>query len=262
MANQLAPFNKELATALQPLRRLLKKTADPFDMTKEQTLAFQKAKDILTSDKVIAYFRPGAPMQLFTDASLKNSLGFHLKQQQPDHSWKTIQTGSRTLTSAETRYAPIELELQAIVYATRKCHSFLAGTTFKLFTYLTICLPLSDSRSVLAILFSSSSFLLPQSLPETVFSLLQILSGYNGSPDTRFFLTTTRLMSWPDGERYLFPQQCLVVTLLLSLVSILLFPRSGGILSHLNSLTYRLPRFPSSNLCFYVMLAVFSLAFC
>ena len=103
-------------------------------MTKDQTLAFQKAKDILTSDKVIAYFRPGATMQLFTDASLKNGLGFHLKQQQPDHSWKTIQTGSRTLTSAETRYAPIELELQAIVYATRKCHTFLAGTTFKLFT--------------------------------------------------------------------------------------------------------------------------------
>ena len=73
-------------------------------------------------------------MQFFTDASLKNGLGFHLKQKQPDHSWKTIQTGSRTLTSAETRYAPIELQLQAIVYATRKCHTFLAGTTFKLFT--------------------------------------------------------------------------------------------------------------------------------
>ena len=41
---------------------------------------------------------------------------------------------SRTLTSAETKYAPIELELQAIAYATRKCHTFQAGTTFKLFT--------------------------------------------------------------------------------------------------------------------------------
>ena len=44
-------------------------------------------------------------------------------------------------------------------------------------------------------------------------------SGCNGSPDTRFFRTTTWLMSWPDWERYLFPQQCLVVTLLFSLVS-------------------------------------------
>ena len=100
----------------------------------EQTAAFEKAKNILTSPIVIAYYQPGAPLQLFTDASLKNGLGFYLKQQQSDNTWKTIQTGSRTLTPAETRYAPIELELQAIVYATKKCHNFLAGTAFNLFT--------------------------------------------------------------------------------------------------------------------------------
>ena len=122
-------------------------------------------------------------------------------------------------------------------------------------------LHLSDSRSILVTLFSPSSFLLPQSLSETVFLSSPVPSGYNGSPDTRFFRMTTRLMSWPDGERYLFPKQCLVVTLLLSLVSTLFFSRTGGILSHLNSSTHRFPRFPPSNLCSYVMLAVFSLAF-
>ena len=34
-----------------------------------------------------------------------------------------------------------------------------------------------------------------------------VLPGYNGSPDTRFYRRTTRLMSWPDGERYLRPPQ-------------------------------------------------------
>ena len=34
-----------------------------------------------------------------------------------------------------------------------------------------------------------------------------VLSGYNGYPDTRFSRGTTRLMSWPDGERYLRPLQ-------------------------------------------------------
>ena len=29
-----------------------------------------------------------------------------------------------------------------------------------------------------------------------------VLSGYNGSLDTRFSRGTSRLMSWPDGERY------------------------------------------------------------
>ena len=66
-----------------------------------------------------------------------------------------------------------------------------------------------------------------------------VLSGYNGSPNTRFSRGTTRLMSWPDGERFL-------------------RSRTGGVLSHLNSSTHRLLDFnretcaPSSrSLCFF-----------
>ena len=88
-----------------------------------------------------------------------------------------------------------------------------------------------------------------------------VLSGYNGSPDTRFSRATTRLMSWPDGERYLHPPLSPVVSLLLSLKSTLVFSRTGGALSHLNSLTHRFHRFPPRNLCSLVMLAVSSLVF-
>ena len=83
-----------------------------------------------------------------------------------------------------------------------------------------------------------------------------VLSGYNGSPDIRFSRGTTRLMSWPDGERYLRALQSLVVFLLLSS---LLFSRTGGVMSHRNSLTHRFSRFPPRNLCSLVTLAVFSL---
>ena len=55
---------------------------------------------------------------------------------------------------------------------------------------------------------------------------LPVLGGYNGYPDTRFSRGTTRLISWPDGERYLRPLQSLEVTLLLSLVSTLVFSRT------------------------------------
>ena len=41
-----------------------------------------------------------------------------------------------------------------------------------------------------------------------------VLSDYNGSLDTRFSRGTTRLMSWPDGERYLRPLQSFVVSLI------------------------------------------------
>ena len=63
---------------------------------------------------------------------------------------------------------------------------------------------LSDSRSVL----------LSQTLWRIYLLSPSVLSGYNGSPDTRFSRGTTRLMSWPDGERYLRSPQSLVVSLL------------------------------------------------
>ena len=40
-----------------------------------------------------------------------------------------------------------------------------------------------------------------------------VLSGYNWSPDTHFSRGITRLMTWPDGERYLRPPQPFIVTL-------------------------------------------------
>ena len=88
-----------------------------------------------------------------------------------------------------------------------------------------------------------------------------VLSGYNGSPDTRFSRGTTQLMSLPDGKRCLRPPQSLVVSLLLSLVSTLVLSRTGGVLSLQSILTHRFPQFPLRNLCSLVMLAVFSLVF-
>ena len=51
-----------------------------------------------------------------------------------------------------------------------------------------------------------------------------VLSSYNGSPNTHFSWAMTRLMSWPEGERYLHPPQSLVV----SLISTLVFFWTGG----------------------------------
>ena len=84
-----------------------------------------------------------------------------------------------------------------------------------------------------------------------------VLSGYNGSLDTRISRGTMRLMSWPDGEHYSCPLQSLVATHFLSLVSTLLLFRTGGVQSHVNSLTRMFPRFSPRNLCSLVTLAVF-----
>ena len=115
------------------------------------------------------------------------------------------------------------------------------GSTNKSATSLLL---LSDSLSVLGTLsFPPSFFYFKLSGRSGRNCLLPppVLSGYDGSLDTRFSQGTTRLMSWPDRECYLHSLQSLVVSLLLSLVSTLLCSRTGGILSHQNSLTYRFP---------------------
>ena len=84
---------------------------------------------------------------------------------------------------------------------------------------------LSDSRSVLSSIFSFTLI-----SGRNCFLSPPVLSGYNGSPDTCFSRATTRLMSWPNEERYMFPQQSIVVSLFLSLVYTFLFSRTGGIL--------------------------------
>ena len=91
--------------------------------------------------------------------------------------------------------------------------------------------------------------------------LSPVLSGCNGSQDTHFYRETMRMISWPDGEHCLRPPLSFVVFLFLSLVATLVLSRTGGVLSHLNSLTHRFPQFPLRNLCSFVMLAVSSLVF-
>ena len=71
-----------------------------------------------------------------------------------------------------------------------------------------------------------------------------VLSGY---PHTRLSRGMTRLMSWPDGERYSCPLQSLVVSLLLLLVSTLFSEWRRTVSS--NSWTPRFLRFPLMNLC-------------
>ena len=116
----------------------------------------------------------------------------------------------------------------------------------------------NTNKSAISLLFSSCLTLVLFSPPCPLFHLSvylklcgrsgrnclffpSVLLGYNGSPDTRFSRGTTRLMSLSDGERCLRLPQSLAVSLLLSLVSTLILSRTGGVLSHQNSLTHRFP---------------------
>ena len=73
---------------------------------------------------------------------------------------------------------------------------------FLLFSY---CLTLILSSPPCPLLHLSSYLKLCGRSDRNCFISPTVLSRYNGSPDTRFSRRTTRLMSWPDGERYLRP---------------------------------------------------------
>ena len=136
----------------------------------------------------------------------------------------------------------------------------------------------STNKSAISLLFSSCLTLVLSSPPCPLFHLSShlklccrsgrncllfpsVLSDYNGSPGTSFSQGMTRLMSLPDGERYLCLMQSFVVSLLLSLVSTFVFSGTGVVLSHRSSLTHMFPEFPPRNMCSLVMLAVSSVVF-
>ena len=70
---------------------------------------------------------------------------------------------------------------------------------------------LSDSRSVLIIMFSPPSFLLPQSFWQELSSFSSCSIRLQWVPGHFFCRETAQLMSWPDRERYSCPLQFLVV---------------------------------------------------
>ena len=132
LANQLSNSSQDIATALIPLSPLLKK-GRMFQWLPEHQTAFETARSILSSEKTLAYYSPSRQTRLITDASRLNGLGFVLKQLQDDDIWRPVQAGSRFLSSAETRYAMIELEMLAIAWACAKTANFIEGLPLQQF---------------------------------------------------------------------------------------------------------------------------------
>ena len=124
LVNQLGGFVPDLAHALQPLRSLLKKDTN-YQWQPEHTTAFEESKAILTSPLIVHHFDPTLPTELLTDASRLKGLGYLLIQRDKQNKPRLICCGSRSLQPVETRYATIEIEALALVFAVLKCSHYL-----------------------------------------------------------------------------------------------------------------------------------------
>jgi transposase InsO family protein len=134
LANQLGHFLPDLAQSTIEMRKLLRKDI-AFQWLEKHEDEFQKVKRILTSPVIVKPFDPSLPTDLLTDASCLNGLGFALTQQDPQGRIRLISCGSCSVTDTQSRYAPVELECLAIVWAIQKCSFWLKGLqTFRIIT--------------------------------------------------------------------------------------------------------------------------------
>nr|XP_037290325.1 uncharacterized protein K02A2.6-like [Rhipicephalus microplus] len=123
-------FSKQDATAkvTAPIRALLNKSAT-WVWQHEQNAAFEKIKELLTSDRCMAKYHPSYATTVSADAS-SFGLGAVLLQTQPSGERRPVAFASRSMTETEQRYSQTEKEALATTWSTQPFYEFVRGITF------------------------------------------------------------------------------------------------------------------------------------
>ena len=125
-------FISSYAIIARPLSDLLRGST-PFRFGPEQKNAFQRLKDLLATKPVLTLYRPGADLELHTDAS-KLGLGAILLQRGEDGKLHPIHYWSKKTSVLEEKFCSYELEVLAAIEALKKFRDYLLGTKFKIYT--------------------------------------------------------------------------------------------------------------------------------
>ena len=115
IVNQLSKFSPNLANITYPMRELLVKE-NAWLWGEPQQSSFERVKEILTANPVLALFDPNLETVLSADAS-SHGLGAVLLQRQTSGELQPVTYISRAMTPAEKRYTQIEKEVLAFTWA-------------------------------------------------------------------------------------------------------------------------------------------------
>lgn len=97
---------------------------------KECQTSFEKLKDILSSETVLAHFDPSVPIKLTTDASSHGNSAI-LSHISPDESSGPIAYASKTFSPSERSYSQIEEEALSIIFGLRINCSMVTNLCWK-----------------------------------------------------------------------------------------------------------------------------------
>ena len=118
--NYLAKFLPKLSETMEPIRQLMRNDV-PWNWAAAQQRAFEDVKKLVTNAPILSYYDSKKPLMIQCDASEKGLGAALLQEAQP------IAFASRALTDPETRYAQIEKEMPAIVFAAEKFDQYTFG---------------------------------------------------------------------------------------------------------------------------------------
>ena len=129
MINYMGTFIPNLSHHTEPLRAMPKKD-NVFHWEEQQTRSFQQIKSLIAkaNNTPLRYYDRRLPVTVQADASLRG-LGACLMQK-CNRDDQPIAFASKSLTDTDTRYANIERELLAIVFACQWFSTYLLGRSF------------------------------------------------------------------------------------------------------------------------------------
>ena len=122
----------QFAKVASPLVKLTRKYVW-FSWGEEQQEAFDTLKKLLISSRVMAHPNTQKPYKLYTDAC-EYAVGAILVQEDDEGIERPIQYLSKQFAGAQLRWATIEKEAYAVVYALTKLRPYLYGAEFTIYT--------------------------------------------------------------------------------------------------------------------------------
>lgn len=131
MLNFHAKFIPNLSSVIHPLNNLLGNKA--WQWTKECDVAFKKAKEAISSDRLLAYYDDSLPLLLAADAS-PYGIGAAIMQDHRDGSRRPIAYASRSLNKHEKGYGQLDKEALAIMFGLKRFRMYLYGRHFEILT--------------------------------------------------------------------------------------------------------------------------------